>query len=77
MDPQTLIAVLTWALVTVAGGLVASLVWFTTRIIAQLDRLEHLHTESTHAMDLRIVRLEEWRTEVGKPHGPHSDRTSS
>ena len=76
MDTQTLVAVLTWTLVTVAGGLVASLVWFATRIIAQLDRLEHLHTESTHALDLRVAKLEDWRMEVGKPRGPHTSGTS-
>lgn len=64
MDAATLVSVLTWALVTVAGGLIGSLVWFAMRIVAQLDRLEKLLTDETHALDMRVTRLEDWRTTV-------------
>lgn len=65
MDPQTLISILTWALVVVGGGLVSTLVWFALRIVQQLDRLESLLQEETHSLDSRVTRLEDWRQTVG------------
>lgn len=53
-----LVSVLAWGLVTIGGALVFSVVWFARRIVAQLDRLETLFTDTTHAMDLRIHALE-------------------
>ena len=69
MDTQTLVSVLTWALITVGTGLIWSVVWFALRIVKQLDRLEQLFTDKTNSHDSRLISLEEWRRMVGSRPG--------
>ena len=64
MDTATLIGILTWSLIAVAAGLLGAIIWFAQRIVAQLDRVEHLLIEETTGLDKRVTRLEDWRTLV-------------
>lgn len=76
MDTQTLISALTWALITVGGGLIGSVVWFALRIVKQLDRLEGLFSDKTNSLDRRVLSLEEWRRMGGmRPRG-NSEETN-
>jgi hypothetical protein len=64
MDTATLISFLIWAFVAVAAGLLGAIIWFAQRVVAQLDRVEHLLIEETTTLDKRVTRLEDWRTLV-------------
>ncbi len=69
MDTQMLVNVLAWSLIVLGGALVSALVWFAMRIVAQLDKLEQLFTRELHAVDLRITKLEDWRSTLSSGHG--------
>ena len=60
MDSQTIISVLTYGLLTVAGLLLAALVWFLNRTVSQLDKLAEIQQD--HNERLRV--LEDWREMV-------------
>lgn len=76
MDTQTLISALTWALITVGGGLIGAVVWFALRIVKQLDRLETLFSDKTNALDRRVLSLEEWRRMGGmRPRGSIDEKS--
>lgn len=70
MDAQTVISILTWLLIAVGGGFVATITWFAIRVVTQLDRLERLLSEQAGDLDRRVSLLEQWSEMVGKwPRG--------
>ena len=70
MDSQTIISVLTYGLLTVAGLLLAALVWFLNRTVAQLDILSKMQQDH----DTRLRILEDWREMVGNLRRGNLDR---
>lgn len=54
MDQQTLIALLTWALMTVGGALIGSIVWFALRSVRQMENLQI----ALHDLEVRLTRIE-------------------
>ena len=72
MDTQTLISFLTWALITVGGGLIGSVVWFALRIVKQLDRLEdisrwHARRSRADRVALSLADLHWYRRKYSRP----------
>jgi len=76
MEQGQLVNILAWLLIVLGGALVSSLVWFAMRIVAQLDKLESLFSHTIGEHNVRITRLEDWRSLTqNSAHGPHTSRT--
>ncbi len=67
MTPEMLLGLMTWALLMVTGAFVGLITWFALRVVAQLDRLQAAVLEESRISDIRLTKLEDWRTMVSPP----------
>lgn len=68
---ELIFQVMAWFIVVLGTGFVSLLIYFATKVINKLDRLEELVRTEFHELDLRVARLEAWRDGFLERDHPH------